>query len=44
MGNNLVTQKNLTVVDIRNEDNILLVEGAVPGAKNGLLSIFTKEA
>ena len=43
MGNNLVTQKNLTIVDIRNEDNILLVEGAVPGAKNGLLSIFTKE-
>ncbi len=44
MGNNLVTQKNLTIVDIRNEDNILLVEGAVPGAKNGLLSIFTKGA
>ncbi len=44
MGNNLVTQKNLTIVDIRDEENILLVEGAVPGAKNGLLSIFTKEA
>ncbi len=43
MGNNLVTQKNLTIVDIRDEENILLVEGAVPGAKNGLLSIFTKE-
>lgn len=42
MGNNLVTQKNLTVVDIREEENILLVEGAVPGAKNGLLSIYTK--
>lgn len=42
MGNNLVTQKNLTVVDIREEDNILLVEGAVPGAKNGVVSIFTK--
>ncbi len=44
MGNNLVTQKNLTIVDIRDEENILLVEGAVPGAKNGLLHIFTKEA
>ena len=44
MGNNLVTQKNLTIIDIRNEDNILLVEGAVPGAKNGLLSIYTKDA
>ncbi len=42
MGNNVVTQKNLTVVDIREEDNILLVEGAVPGAKNGLLSIYTR--
>ncbi len=42
MGNNLVTQKNLTVVDIREDDNILLVEGAVPGAKNGLISIYTK--
>ncbi len=43
MGNNLITQKNLIIVDIRNKDNILLVDGAVPGAKNGLLSIFTKE-
>ena len=43
MGNNKVTQKNLTVVDIREEENILLVEGAVPGAKNGLLSIYTRQ-
>ncbi|MDW7772749.1 MAG: 50S ribosomal protein L3 [Desulfobulbaceae bacterium] len=42
MGNNLVTQKNLTVVDIREKENILLVEGAVPGAKNGVVSIYTK--
>ena len=42
MGNNLVTQKNLTVIDIREDDNILLVQGAVPGAKNGLIKIFTK--
>ena len=43
MGNNQVTQKNLTVVDIREDENILLVQGAVPGAKNGLLRIFTKK-
>lgn len=43
MGNNRVTVKNLTVVDIRDEDNILLLHGAVPGAKNGVISIFTKE-
>lgn len=42
MGNNTVTQKNLTIVDIRNDENVLLVEGTVPGAKNGLLSIYTK--
>ena len=43
MGNNLVTIKNLTVVDIRDDENILLLQGAVPGAKNGVVSIFTKE-
>jgi len=43
MGNNQVTQKNLIVVDIREDENILLVQGAVPGAKNGLLRIFTKK-
>jgi len=42
MGNNLITQKNLKVIDIREDDNILLVQGAVPGAKNGLIKIFTK--
>jgi len=42
MGNNLVTLKNLTVIDIREDENILLVEGGVPGAKNGLISIYTK--
>jgi len=42
MGNTLMTQKNLKVVDIRNDDNVLLVRGTVPGAKNGLLNIYTK--
>lgn len=42
MGNNLITQKNLTIIDIREDENILLVQGAVPGAKNGLIRIFTK--
>ncbi len=42
MGNDSVTQKNLKVIDIRNEENVLLVRGTVPGAKNGLLNIFTK--
>ena len=42
MGNEAVTQKNLKVIDIRNEENVLLVRGTVPGAKNGLLNIYTK--
>jgi len=42
MGTNKVTKKNLTVVDIRAEDNIILVKGAVPGAGQGLLNIYTK--
>lgn len=42
LGNDTVTQKNLKIVDIRNEENVLLVHGTVPGAKNGLLNIYTK--
>jgi large subunit ribosomal protein L3 len=42
MGTDKKTIKNLTIVDIRTDENILLVEGAVPGAKNGLISIYTK--
>lgn len=42
MGNDAMTQKNLKVIDIRNEENVLLVRGTVPGAKNGLLNIYSK--
>ena len=42
MGNELLTKKNLTVVDVRAEENIMLVKGSVPGAKQGLLQIYTK--
>jgi len=42
MGNELMTQKNLKVIDIRIDENVLLVRGTVPGAKNGLLNIYTK--
>jgi large subunit ribosomal protein L3 len=42
MGNDLVTKKNVIIVDVRPEDNVLLVKGSVPGAKQGLLRIFTK--
>jgi len=39
MGNSRVTVKSLQVVDVRPENNLLLVKGAVPGARNGLLLI-----
>jgi large subunit ribosomal protein L3 len=42
MGTNQVTQKNLIVIDIRDDENLILVRGAVPGAENGILQIFTR--
>lgn len=39
MGNARVTVRNLEVLKVDNERNILLVKGAVPGAKDGLLLI-----
>ncbi len=42
MGNDLLTKKNLTVVDVRADENIMLVKGSVPGANQGLLQIYIK--
>jgi large subunit ribosomal protein L3 len=42
MGGELLTKKNLTVVDVRADENIMLVKGSVPGAKQGLLQIYIK--
>lgn len=39
MGNARVTVRNLVVIKTDNERNLLLVKGAVPGARNGLLLI-----
>ncbi len=38
-GNERVTIQNLQVIDVRPDQNVLLVKGAVPGAPNGLLII-----
>jgi len=38
-GNARVTVSNLKVVAVDAERNLLLVKGAVPGARNGLLEI-----
>jgi large subunit ribosomal protein L3 len=39
MGNNSVTQKNLKIVQINEENNVLLVKGAVPGPNGGIVYI-----
>jgi len=39
MGGKRVTQLGLTVHDIDVERNLLLVKGAVPGPKNGIVEV-----
>jgi large subunit ribosomal protein L3 len=41
MGNRRVTQRGLEVVDVRPEENLLLVRGAVPGPKGAVVEIRT---
>jgi len=39
MGNDRVTVKNLTIIQVDNKKNLLFVKGAVPGANNGIVYI-----
>ncbi len=39
MGNKRVTVSGLTVVDVRPDQNLILIEGAVPGSKNTIVEI-----
>ncbi len=43
MGDEQVTVKNLEIVEIHPETNELLIKGAIPGARNGLVYISTQE-
>ncbi|MEW6077040.1 MAG: 50S ribosomal protein L3 [Thermodesulfobacteriota bacterium] len=38
-GNTRNTTRSLEIFDIREEENLILIKGAVPGAKNGLVQI-----
>ncbi len=38
-GNARKTIRNLEILDIRNDDNLILVKGAVPGAESGLVAV-----
>ena len=39
MGNHRVTVKDLSIVDVKPDKNIILIRGAVPGAKDGIVFI-----
>ncbi len=39
MGTNKETVKNLTIVDIKHDENLLLIKGPVPGWKTGILEV-----
>jgi large subunit ribosomal protein L3 len=39
MGTDRVTVKNLTVVDVRTEQNLILIKGAIPGHVNGVVMV-----
>ncbi|WP_297210165.1 MULTISPECIES: 50S ribosomal protein L3 [Thermodesulfovibrio] len=43
MGNERVTVKNIKVVDVIPEQNLILLKGAVPGGVNGILEIWKVE-
>ena len=39
MGNKRITQRGLTVVDVRPGENLLLIRGAVPGGRNAVVEV-----
>ncbi|MFB6225741.1 MAG: 50S ribosomal protein L3 [Candidatus Paceibacteria bacterium] len=43
MGNKSTTIQNLEIVDIKSDEDELLIKGGLPGAKGNLLRIFTDE-
>ena len=42
MGHDQVLMRHLTVVGIKPEENLLLLRGAVPGTRNGLVVVFNR--
>ncbi|MFH7320271.1 50S ribosomal protein L3 [Desulfurivibrio sp. D14AmB] len=40
MGDKFITKKNCTVIDIRPEQNVIVLKGGVPGAKQGVVQIY----
>lgn len=44
MGGDKATIENLEIVKIKPEENELLIKGGLPGARNNLLRVFTRES
>ena len=42
MGGKVVTKKNLTIIDIREDDNVMILKGSLPGADSGIVQVYTK--
>ena len=42
MGNKRITQRGLQIVDVRADENLLLVRGSVPGPTGGIVEIRTE--
>ncbi len=42
MGNNMITKKNMMIVDIRADENVMVIKGSLPGTAKELLQIFSK--
>ena len=40
MGNDTITVRNLKVIKIFSDSNLILIKGAIPGAKTGLVEIY----
>jgi large subunit ribosomal protein L3 len=41
MGNKRITQRGLTVVQVDTERTLLVLRGAVPGPRNGIVEVRT---
>ena len=43
MGAQKVTMKNLEIIEIREKENLLLLKGSVPGARNSLVTLYQQQ-
>lgn len=42
MGNKKVTKQNVMIIDIRDEDNLMILKGSLPGNNKDLVQIYSK--